>query len=371
MGIVKMKSIARSVMWWPGIDADIERTCRECGACAAEAAAPARASPQPWPYVTEPWSRLHVDFLGPFHGKTFFVLIDSTSKWLEVFLMPRTTASAVIKVLRETFARFGLPKEVVSDNGPPFSSKEYVDFMNTNGIKLTYSPIYHPSSNGAAEGAVKLCKRVLKKAMRERMDIDMALQAYLMAYRNVEHATTGVSPAVLLQRRTLRSRLDLLRGERQVENRVQQAQRKQIEYSGGTDRRFQVGEPVLARDYTGGKKWMPGRIEGTIGSRAYVIGQEHGPPIKRHVDQLKRNWSALWPTRDAAPEELVASDGSNANPAPEPSGPASATQEMPPLSTQGSQISRAPTAPPLAPSLPILRPRDKLRPVQRYGFEID
>ncbi|XP_063635087.1 uncharacterized protein K02A2.6-like [Cydia splendana] len=69
MGIVKMKSIARSYVWWPGIDADIERICHECATCAAEGMAPPRTAPQPWPYIPEPWSRLHLDFLGPLGGK--------------------------------------------------------------------------------------------------------------------------------------------------------------------------------------------------------------------------------------------------------------------------------------------------------------
>ncbi|XP_063636147.1 uncharacterized protein K02A2.6-like [Cydia splendana] len=179
MGIVKMKSMARSVMWWPGIDADVERACRSCGTCAAESSAPPRAPPQPWRYLTDAWTRLHIDFLGPVQGRTFLILIDSTSKWLEVFQMQSTTAKSVIKVLRETFARFGLPREVVSDNGPPFTSHEYNSFMSHNRIKVTFAAAYHPASNGAAEAAVKLCKRAIKKAMRDGGDIDAALQAYL------------------------------------------------------------------------------------------------------------------------------------------------------------------------------------------------
>jgi hypothetical protein len=145
LGIVKMKSIARSVMWWPGIDGDIEDLCKRCTTCALEGAAPPRAPPQPWPYNPEPWSRLHLDFLGPFHGETFLVIIDSTTKWLEIFKMHRTTAAAVLKPLRETFARFGLPLEVVSDNGPPFTSKEYAHFMAINGIKMTIYSSVPPS----------------------------------------------------------------------------------------------------------------------------------------------------------------------------------------------------------------------------------
>lgn len=52
-------------------------------------------------------------------------IVDSHSKWLEVFPVATTTATATINVLRAVFARYGLPREVVSDNVPQFVSEEY------------------------------------------------------------------------------------------------------------------------------------------------------------------------------------------------------------------------------------------------------
>lgn len=104
-----------------------------------------------------PWTRLHIDFLGPYR-LSYLILVDSSSKWLEAFEIKLKTASSVIKILRSTFARFGLPVELVSDQGPPFTSSEFRSFLTNNGIKQTFSPAYHPASNGAAENAVKLCK---------------------------------------------------------------------------------------------------------------------------------------------------------------------------------------------------------------------
>ncbi|XP_049884610.1 uncharacterized protein K02A2.6-like [Pectinophora gossypiella] len=369
MGIVKMKSLARSVMWWPGIDADIERACKECVACALENPAPPHAPPQPWPYPAEPWTRLHIDFLGPFHGSMFLVMIDATTKWLEVYQMQRTTAGAVIKVMREVFARFGLPKEIASDNGPPFTSKEYGDFLTGNGIKKTLISAYHPSSNGAAEGAVKLCKRAVKKSLRDGCEVDVALQAYLMAYRNVQHSTTGASPAMLLQRRQLRSRLDLLKGDRQVEDKVREAQRKQALNAGGTNREFSVGDSVWTRNYAGGRRWLEGQVERKVGSRNYIVSREDGPPLNRHVDQIKSrgvtyNVPVPTPCETDCMDTLLASPGTE-----RAEGSDVPAHSVLPASSDASVLSAPP--PPVNIPGPTLRPRHLLRPVHRYGLDID
>ncbi|XP_047993534.1 uncharacterized protein K02A2.6-like [Leguminivora glycinivorella] len=377
LGIVKMKSLARSVMWWPGIDSDIEELGKQCTTCALEGAAPPRAPPQPWPYHPEPWSRLHVDFLGPFHGETFLVIVDSTTKWLEIFKMAKTTARGVIKALRETFARFGLPVEVVSDNGPPFTSKEYAHFMETNGIKMTFTPAYHPASNGAAENAVKLCKRAIKKALRDGCDVDEALQAYLMMYRNVEHGSTGSAPAMLLQRRRLRSRLDLLRGTRQVESRVQQAQDKQVYNAGGKPRELNVGDNVWARDHAGGS-WVSGLVKEKVGSRNFIIARGSGPQLKRHLDQIKKRRSsytvALPEVSEAAPgeESAPAVNGTEASQSLRaPDSVVEPDLEEPPqpsieIGSQDAVPSRTECN-----ASPADRPKRIRKPVQRYGFEFD
>ncbi|XP_063380957.1 uncharacterized protein K02A2.6-like [Cydia fagiglandana] len=295
-GMVKMKGIARSFVWWPGIDKDIEQICKLCAICAADAAATAKSAPQPWPYHEQAWSRLHIDFLGPFEGRMFFVIVDSTSKWIEAFVMQRTTGTAVIKVLMEIFARFGLPKEVVSDNGPPFTSQEVDQFMTRSGIKHTYSAPYHPASNGAAEGAVKLCKRALRKATKEKVDLDVALQSFLFNYRNCPHSTTGESPAMMLQKRALRCRLDLLQPGATVDQRVRQAQGKQVErFASKPSYQMKQGDPVWLQEYSGPDKWVPGTISEVKGNRNYVVTRENGTTSHRHTDQLKKRFKYCVP----------------------------------------------------------------------------
>lgn len=70
---------------------------------------------------------MHIDFCEK-DGQYFLVLVDSHSKWLEVVPMT-TTLSKTIEVLRSIFASYGLPEEVVSDNGPQFTSTEFKQFL--------------------------------------------------------------------------------------------------------------------------------------------------------------------------------------------------------------------------------------------------
>ena len=74
---------------------------------------------------------------------------------MEVDTMSSTTSVATIQSLRNMFARFGLPEQVVTDNGRNFVSEEFKEFLQKNGIKHTTSAPYHPSTNGLAERAVQ------------------------------------------------------------------------------------------------------------------------------------------------------------------------------------------------------------------------
>ena len=76
--------------------------------------------------------------------------------------MTSTTSQRTIAVLRDLFSSYGLPEEVVSDNGPQFVSP---DFTKMNGIKHTLTPPYHPASNGAADRSVQMLKQAPRKQL--------------------------------------------------------------------------------------------------------------------------------------------------------------------------------------------------------------
>ena len=133
-GISRMKSLARMYVWWPGISADIEKSVRLCNSCQQQQSSPPLAPLHPWKWPTQPWARLHLDFAGPFEGKTILVAIDAHSKWIEAVCTASTSSACVIEELRSLFAQFGLPEMVVTDNGTGFVSHEFQQLFRKNGV---------------------------------------------------------------------------------------------------------------------------------------------------------------------------------------------------------------------------------------------
>ena len=145
------------------MDKDIDQLVQKCEECQQVKPAPPKAPLHPWQWPSRPWSRIHVDFAGPMQGKTFLLVIDSYSKWLEVCPMTSTTATSTIQQLRMIYSRFGLPETLVSDNGPQFASEEFRSFCRLNGIHHILITPYHPSSNGMVERAVQTFKQSFRK----------------------------------------------------------------------------------------------------------------------------------------------------------------------------------------------------------------
>ena len=90
-------------------------------------------------------SHFILDYTGPFEVAMFLVAVDSHSKWPEVFIMSTTTVSKTIEVLCVMFAAYGLPDQIVSDNGPQFISSEFAISLKQNGVRHIRSASYHPN----------------------------------------------------------------------------------------------------------------------------------------------------------------------------------------------------------------------------------
>ena len=179
-GIVRMKELSRIHAWFPGIDARIEKLVKSCPNCAKVANWPPKCKPHPWDWPTGPMDRIHLDFFGPFYGSCCLVMVDSYSGWIEAREMKSTKALNTVDVLRSWFYRFGISKQIITDNGPQFTSGKFKDFTRMNGIKHITSPAYHQQSNGAAERCVQTLKKALKSNNVDSSNIDRKLQNFLL-----------------------------------------------------------------------------------------------------------------------------------------------------------------------------------------------
>ena len=282
-GIVRMKSMARVYVWWPGIDREIEALVRGCESCSQSRDCPQMAPLHPWEYPRNPWQRLHVDFAGPFCAKMWLIVVDARTKWPEVIPMETITTTKTVQALRAMFAHWGLPEQIVSDNGPQFTSEEFKQFCGLNGIRHVLVAPYHPRSNGEAERFVKTFKLAFRAMKGE--DLLKRLDQFLFSYRNTPHTTTGYSPAQLLLGRRLRSKLDLL--VPRVESKVEAAQQGQMKYHDvkAKARTFDAGQSVWAQNYRPGEKWLPGVVMERVGPVSYRV-EVQGQVWRRHVDQL-------------------------------------------------------------------------------------
>ena len=120
-------------------------------------------------------------------------------KWLDVFeLGSSATATTTIQHLLRFIANFGLPRVLVSDNGPQFLSNEFRQFCVSNGTDHQRTPPYHAASNGQCERMVQELK---VKARPPSVSISVQLSQFLFQNRTTPHSTTHQSPASLLFKR--------------------------------------------------------------------------------------------------------------------------------------------------------------------------
>ena len=83
----------------------------------------------------EPWYTVNVDFPGPFSGDSYlFVVIDAYSRFPEVEFVSSVTEKSTILKLERTFATHGIPKILKSENGPPFQSHEFSEYLKELGM---------------------------------------------------------------------------------------------------------------------------------------------------------------------------------------------------------------------------------------------
>ena len=156
-----MMQLAKSIVYWPGIDANIEDFVYRCPACPATKPNNKREPLLPCDIPDAPWEKLGADFF-TCDGQKYLLIIDYFSKYLYVPRMTSTNSETTINKFKEIFSIEGAPKTLITDNGPPFNSAEFKQFCQQwNFEHITSTPNY-PQLAGQAEHAVQTVKQRLE-----------------------------------------------------------------------------------------------------------------------------------------------------------------------------------------------------------------
>ena len=299
-GMQRMKQLARSTVYWPRIDFDIENLCRKCTSCGQFQNKPDKPSIHPWMMPEKPWSRLHLDHAINFLGRNWLVLVDAYSKYPYIHPTTSTSSKSTTAILEQEFAHFGYPHTLVTDNATTFMSQEFQAWCKQRGIvHLTGAP-YHPATNGAAERLIQSFKQALRKSSLPPKE---ALQEFLMQYRRIPFAS-GLSPSELLNGRRIRTKIDtlvpsiphLLQG-RQSKQASKHSNAEDSEVVSKVEHHYTLGDPCYAL-YFGPRRdrdprWVPAivtKVHGTRSVNVRVIPR--GPTWRRHLDQLRPRYGS-------------------------------------------------------------------------------
>ena len=115
--------------------------------------------------------------------------------------MSSTTSDAVISKMMDICARWGVPEEIVSDNGPQFASERFRKFSQEYDLTHLTTCSYYPQANGEAESGVRIAKKILRQC---------GPFLALLSYRATPHTITGVIPCQLMRGREMRTLLPTL-----------------------------------------------------------------------------------------------------------------------------------------------------------------
>ena len=202
MGIQRCRNLARQTVYWPNIYNDIANIVNNCEICLKFRNSNPKMEMIPHEIYNTPWFKVGSDMF-EFNKRQYLIVVDYFTKYFEIELLEHGYSSAnVIMKFKSIFARHGIPQILITDNGPPYSSKDFNKFCLEWGIEHRTSSPYLPRSNGLAERTIQTFKKMFYKCKECGSDPYIAL---------LIHRTTPKdnmpSPAQLLMSRTLRTKL--------------------------------------------------------------------------------------------------------------------------------------------------------------------
>jgi len=220
LGVNKSYHKILAHFYWPKMKRDVGYYCQSCHICQVKGKPGDGIKPyplQPIPVLTEPFSKIVIDCVGPLpktkRGNKFLLtIIDVATRYPEAIPLRRITTKNVVKALIIFFTQVGLPTVIQSDQGSNFTSRLYEQVMKSLGIQQCRSTVYHPQSQGVVERFHYTLKTMIKAFCLETgSEWDEGIDLLLFSVRDSVQESLGYSPFQLIYGHEVRGPLKVLK----------------------------------------------------------------------------------------------------------------------------------------------------------------
>ncbi|GJR99134.1 reverse transcriptase domain-containing protein [Tanacetum coccineum] len=197
---ITRRKVYESGFYWPSIFKDAKDYVMRYDACQRSGNISSRSEmPQNNIQVCDVFDIWGLDFMGPFSNlkgdKYILVAVDYVSKWVEAQALPTNNARVVIRFLRRLFARFGVPKALISDRGTHFCNSQLEKALQKYGVTHKLSIAYHPQTNRQTEVTNRAIKHILERSVGYNLkNWPEMLNDALWAFRTAYKTPTGCTP---------------------------------------------------------------------------------------------------------------------------------------------------------------------------------
>ena len=286
-GSDRTKLHARDSVYWPNINKDIKCLVKSCNLCQEHSRRNNKDPVIPREIPIQAWSTVQTD-LFILDSQTFLLAVDVTSWFPVVRILRNEMTTSVINALKGIYCDFGLPKNIISDNGPCFRSEDFKEFHTKLGVSTDTISSYNHASLGSAEQMVQTVKQVMIKNPQNAW-------LRMLIFKATMIPEVQKSPSELLNSHKYRTNLPMidftqLRNDEPIEKLIQKCEVKAK--TGKELPKLEVGTPVLYDknpDSTKVKrpKWCKGTIKDRQNPHKYEILTDDSDPIitrsRRHI----------------------------------------------------------------------------------------
>ncbi len=289
MGIEKTRRLARHTIYWPGINRDIEVLVKSCTPCQEHQPSNQKEPLEPHDIPSTPWTKLATDLFSV-KGDDYILITDYHSKYPILHKLPNTRSETISRIIATTFSMFGIPKEIVSDNGPQYTGQAFQEMCNDWGITHTTSSPRFPQSNGLAERTVRTVKAIIKKCAQSKQDLQIAM----LNLRATPIDAKLPSPAELLFGRRIRTVLpshqmptETTEVHEKLEERRERMKTNHDKHCGPELPPLHEGQKVRVQDQET-NIWTPAEVTKPCDQpRSYEITTPSGSCMRRNRSQIR------------------------------------------------------------------------------------